>query len=234
MRKGSFLGFLILTLFLAIVIVGVVVGALALKYLDTHEIKICSCDGCEKVPTGSIKTVGKYNATAVEIAKIVGEVIIKPGNSSAIVKSNLPIEVSLNEGALFITCSNCSEYKNGKIIIEGNISRLKVGKLLGTLEIYAPLKEIKVDSILGDLEAYSYIDEFRAEDVLGEVSIKVRKSVEIEKVLGEVHIKVPRGYKAELNVEKVLGEVHNSSEGDKGKVEVRISKVLGELSVENE
>ncbi|ASJ16295.1 hypothetical protein A3L04_03995 [Thermococcus chitonophagus] len=234
MRKGGFLGFFILGLFLVIVIVGLMVGALALKYLGTHEIKICSCDSCEKVPAGPLKTLGEYNASSVEIAKIVGDVVIKPGNFSIVVKSNLPIEVSLDNSTLFITCSNCSEYKNGRIIIEGNISKLEVGKILGTLEIYAPLKEVEVDKVLGELDGYSYIDEFKAEDVLGEVNIKVRKSVEIEKVLGEVDVEVPDGYKAELSVGKVLGEVHNSSEGDKGKVEVRVSKVLGELSVENE
>jgi len=240
-RRGlSLLGFIIGA------VIGIIIGALILagifllalgstiSFLDFPN---CHCT-CETINNaGPIKEIGAYNATSLIIEDVIGTVKIKPSNEPQIkVLSNLPINVSVSEDSLVITCSECREksFKNGEIILMGNLSSIKTSDILGRLIVEVPTKRIEVGDVLGEVNIQAYTEVFESEDILGRAEIKATREVQIEDVIGEVKITIPKNSTAKISYSKIIGKIADLSEDSNKIVKVDIEDILGELTVENE
>ncbi|AEC51215.1 hypothetical protein PNA2_0297 [Pyrococcus sp. NA2] len=239
MKKGGLLG---LTLFL---VVALIVGLLALAFLgmallgiftlghgDWFKLSSCHCECSPLLEAGEIKEVGVYNGSKVYISNVPGKLIVESGNSSIVISSNLPVNVSQLGDEVVISCSECYKYKNGIVIVRGNLSELEVGKVMGKVEVGTPLKVLKIGDVMGSVEVLSPVEVFESGDIMGKVRVKVLKLVKAEDVLGKLEILVPRNYSVDLKVDDVLGNVKNEAKGDK-KVKVELEDVMGRVEIVN-
>ncbi|HII60670.1 hypothetical protein [Pyrococcus horikoshii] len=232
MRKGGLLGFALFLLVLFIVgLVGLTL--LGLGFLSFHHLCNCHCES-SLIEAGEVREIGTYNASIVKIARIYGRLVVEGGNSSPVaIYSNLPINVSQKGDKVIILCKECSKYRNGEIIIRGNLSELELGDVLGKIEIRTPLKILKTEDILGEVETYSPVEIFESDDIMGKVIIKVVGRVEVGDILGELKVIVPSGYGVNLEIDEVLGKVRNKAKGEK-KIDIKISDVIGRVEVVND
>ncbi|CAB49392.1 DUF4097 family beta strand repeat-containing protein [Pyrococcus abyssi] len=238
MRKGGLLG---LALFLVVL---VIVGLIALTFIGLgllgifgfgHEkwfsLSNCHCE-CSTMEAGEVREIGTYNGSKVHISNLVGRLVVEEGNSPLVIYSNLPINVSQVGDEVLITCNECNKYKDGKIIVKGNLSELEIGDVLGKVEVEVPLRILKVGDIMGELEVHAPVGVFESGDIMGRVSVKALKLVDVEDVLGELKVMVPEGYGVNLKVDDIMGKIKNEAKGEK-KVKVNLEDVMGRVEIIN-
>ncbi len=239
-RKAGFLG-AVVGVAIVLLLVGVVVTALAL-----HG-DICIGGITPKKDAGPLEELGRFDAGSVVVRNVVGEVQLIPSNvSGVVVKSNLPVNATYQNGLLTVYClvekkrsgfgisthNLCEDYKNGRIIIEvgKELADVWVQNTVGDVFIEANATRLLFEDIVGDVRA-SAPAEYRVEDVVGDVSIHAEGEVRVSDVVGDVHITVPEEYAVELSVEDVIGDVKNTHSGSGMPVLVMVSNVIGDVTV---
>ncbi|ASJ13135.1 hypothetical protein [Thermococcus thioreducens] len=221
-RRAGLLGILA-GIFLALLIVGIVVTALAFRgYIHMEGTPF-------KEDAGPVKEIGRFHADSIVVRNLIGSVeVVSSETEGVVVKSNLPINVSLENGILTVYCpaeekrsgfgisthNLCSEYRNGKVVIE-----------VGT-----GLRDVWVRDTVGDLKGAAPA-KYRIDDVVGDVVIHAGGNVIINDVVGDVRIHVPPDYTVSLSLHDVLGKVKNAYAGEGRPITIRISDVVGDVSI---
>ncbi|WP_188202577.1 hypothetical protein [Thermococcus camini] len=239
-RKAGLLGAVVGAV-MVLLLVGVVVTALAL-HGDIHIEGITP-----RKDAGPLRELGRFDAGAVIVKNVVGKVqLISSDVSGVVVKSNLPVNATYQNGLLTVYClvekkrsgfgisthNLCEDYKNGRIIIEvGNgLSDVWVQNTVGDVFIGANATRVVIENTVGDVVS-SAPAEYRVDDVVGDVSIHAEGDVTINDVVGDIGIRVPPNYTVSLSLDDVLGKVEKAHSGEGRPIIIRISNVVGDVSV---
>lgn len=235
MRKGGI--FHPLGVFLLVLIAGTMVALAASGKIVLND--------PEPKTAGRVVEVGTFNASisGLKVVDINGDVSIVPANSSVVaVRSNLPINVSLQNGVLTVYCqvkhghfggNLCDDYRNGTVIVEvpGKLDYVKVENVVGTVYIAAKAANVELSDIVGTVRGLAWAD-YRVSDIVGNVYINVEGKATICDVVGNVVVAVPSGRGAVLKAKDVMGKVINDATGN-GSVEVSVNDVVGNVEVES-
>ena len=240
-RRGGIFKVLI-TLALAILLAGVTVAALAIH----GGISIGGI--APKKTAGKVLELGEFNASALTVREVVGDVVVVSSNvSKIVVKSNLPLNFTLEGDILTVYCPSkrvstgigisnrnlCSDYRNGTVVIEAprSLSSFSVTGIVGDVSVEADAGAVSISDVVGDVSGTG-AEGCDVSDVVGNVRLSCSGNVRVSDVIGDVSIKVPEGFTALLTAEDVLGDVRNYAGGGRGKVTVTVSDVIGDVEVE--
>ena len=236
-RKGGLLRVL-LAVALAVLLVGVVVTVLALH----SNIRIGEIT--PKKTAGKVLELGEFNASMLEVREIVGNVSVVTANvSGVVVKSNLPINFTLENDLLIVYCPTkrvglshrnvCNDYRNGTVIVEvsGELLGLTVRDTVGNVFVAADSVGIEIANIVGTVNGTTWGD-YDVSNIVGRVSINVKGRATVDNVVGDVKINVPKDYTALLTSKDVLGEVRNNATGKNGTVLIAVENIVGDVEVE--
>lgn len=227
-------------------LLGATLTALALKG-DVHVGWVTT-----KKVAGAAVEVGEFNASALTVKEVVGEVVIVSANTSKIVlKSNLPLNFTVEKGVLTAYCPHrtvsniigtstknlCSDYTNGTVIVEvpEGLLGIDVYDVVGEVRVAAEAGSVELTDIVGNVAGTSWND-YRISDVVGDISLRVAKRASINDVIGDITITVPTGFEAVIAVEDgdIIGDVTNRARGDKGTVLIRVNDIIGDIVVGND
>ena len=239
-RRVGLLGILAGT-FLAILIIGIVATALAFGgYIHIERVQ-------SKGDAGPVKEIGRFHADSIVVRNVIGSVeVVSSEVEGMVIKSNLPVNVSLENGLLTVYClaeekrsgfgistrNLCSEYRNGKVVIEvgTGLANVWVRDTLGDVLIGANVTEVLIENTVGDINGISPA-EYRIDDVVGDVVIYAGGDVTLNDVVGDVRIHVPHDYTVSLSLDDVLGKVEKAYSGEGRPITIRISDVVGDVSI---
>ncbi|NJD98283.1 hypothetical protein E3E26_00475 [Thermococcus sp. LS1] len=236
-RRGGTLGAL-----LVLILVAVLVGAAVTLALALHgDIEIRGIT--PKKTAGALVEFGKFNASSLVVRSTVGDVyVVKANVSGLVVKSNLPINVSFENGVLEVYCpikesitgkrNICNDYKNGTVVVEvsGELEYLGMRDAVGDFLISAGVKRITVRHVVGDFDGESWAG-YTIENAVGGITLHANDHVSINNVVGDILVIVPPDFSVALNAEDVLGNVKNTAGGNNGTIVVSISNVVGDVSI---
>ncbi|MCD6372680.1 MAG: hypothetical protein J7L37_03935 [Thermococcus sp.] len=235
-RRGG-----LLTVFLAGALVILIVGATAVALALSGHIHI---DGLTpRKVAGRLVEAGRFNAGAIVVENVVGNVRIVESNVSGVVlMSNIPINTSYRDGLLTVYCPKkktllgehnvCSEYRNGTVVIEVGASLADVWfrDVVGDVEIDASTTRILAEDVVGDITAAPEAG-YQLEDIVGDVSIVAGGDVVIQDVVGDVVIAVPEDFSVHLSADDVVGDVRNLHSGEGMPILITVSDVVGDVTV---
>ncbi|KUH32667.1 hypothetical protein APY94_09105 [Thermococcus celericrescens] len=235
-RKGGALG-VVLGVALAVLLIGAVLTVLAIR----GDISI---DGITpKKVAGKVVEFGEFNAPALEVREVVGDVSIVGANVSKItVKSNLPINVSLENGVLTVYCPTkkvgishrnvCNDYRNGTVVVEvpEKLLGLRIDNVVGDVLVAAESTGVDVTDVVGEVRGTSRND-YHLSDIVGDVYLNVAEGATISDVVGDVKIAVPEGFGAALTAKDIVGDVTNTAAGKNGTVVVIVTDVVGDVEI---
>ncbi|ASJ07819.1 hypothetical protein A3L11_00685 [Thermococcus siculi] len=228
-----------LLLIVGVVLAVILIGAVATLVIHGREIP--------KKEAGPLEELGTFDAGAVVVREVVGDVQITEANvSGVVVKSNLPVNVSYSDGLLTVYCQRksvrelfryretnaCNEYVGGKVVIEvgKRLADVWVRETVGNVSVNVNATRLVFEDIVGDVSA-SAPAEYMIEDVVGDVSIRAEGDVTVKDVVGDVYISVPASFSVQLSVENIVGNVENTHPGSGKPVLVRISHVIGDVKI---
>ncbi len=235
-RRGGLFGAL-LGVTLIILMVGALVAVLAVR----GDISIGGAT--PKKTAGKVVKFGEFNASALKVREVVGDVSIVGTNVSKItVKSNLPINVSLENGVLTVYCPTkrvgishrnvCSDYRNGTVVVEvpEKLLGLRVDNVVGDVLVAAESTGVDVTDVVGEVRGTSRND-YHLSDIVGDVYLNVAEGATISDVVGDVKIAVPEGFGAALTAKDIVGDVTNTAAGEKGTAMVVVTDVVGDVEI---
>ncbi|QDA31981.1 hypothetical protein FH039_10690 [Thermococcus indicus] len=238
-REGGFSTVLLGGVLLAL-LVGTIVVVLALS----GHIQIEGL--APRKVAGKLEEVGRFNAGAIVVTNVVGDVRLVESNvSGVVVRSNIPLNASYRDGLLTVYCPDkktflgrhnvCSDYRNGTVVIEvgSTLADVWFRGLVGNVEVDVDATRIIVEDMVGDLVS-TPAAEYRLEDVVGDVSIVAGNDVTIKDVVGDVAISVPVNLSVQLNAEDIVGDVRNSHSGEGMPILITVSDVVGDVEVGND
>ena len=171
-------------LVLAVLVVGAVAAIVILHEHEDH-----------RKEAGPLKELGKFDAGAIIVREVVGNVMIVSSNvSGVVVKSNLPVKVHYSDGLITVYCpaeddNACNDYRDGRVIIEvgKKLADVVIHKTVGDVEVDVNATRLVFEDIVGDVRA-SAPAEYKVEDVVGDVSIHAEGEVRVSNVVGDVTI----------------------------------------------
>ncbi|HDZ35755.1 MAG TPA: hypothetical protein ENH81_02420 [Thermococcus sp.] len=235
-RRGGLLG-VALSVALVAFLIGATLTALALRG-DVHISGITP-----KKVAGKLVEAGRFNAGAIVVENVVGNVRIVESNVSGVVlRSNIPLNTSYRDGLLTVYCPKkktllgehnvCSEYRNGTVVIEVGASLADVWfrEVVGDVEIDAAATRILAEDVVGDIAA-APAAEYQLEDIVGDVSIVAGDDVVIQDVVGDVTITVPKGFSVHLSTDDIVGDVRNFHSGEGMPILITVLDVVGDVTV---
>ncbi|NJE46877.1 hypothetical protein E3E35_05515 [Thermococcus sp. GR7] len=237
-RQGRTLGAL-----LALILVAVLVGAAVTLALALHgDIEIIR-GIIPKKTAGVLVEFGKFSASSLVVRGTVGDVyVVKANVSGIVVKSNLPINVSFENGVLEVYCpikegiigkrNICNDYKNGTVVVEvgGELEYLGIRDAVGEFLVSAGVKRITVRHVVGDFDGQSWAG-YTIENSVGDITLHASDHVSINNVVGDIIVIVPPDFGVALNAEDVVGDVKSTTSGNNGTIVVSISNVVGDVSI---
>ncbi|NJE05167.1 hypothetical protein E3E36_03210 [Thermococcus sp. M36] len=239
-RRAGLLGVLA-GIFLALLIVGIVVTALAFRgYIHIEG-------GPFKEDAGPVKEIGRFHAGSIVVRNVIGSVELVPSEvEGVVVKSNLPVNATYRNGLLTVYClveekrsvfgisthNLCGDYRNGKVVIEvgTGLTDVWVRNTVGDVFIGANVTKALIEDTVGDLKGAAPA-EYRVDDVVGDVVIHAGGDVTINDVVGDIRIHVPHDYTVSLSLNDVLGKVENTYSGEGRPIIIKISDVVGDVSI---
>ncbi|NJE29786.1 hypothetical protein E3E38_01775 [Thermococcus sp. 18S1] len=238
-RKGGF-STVLLGGVLLVLLVGTIIVVLALSGHIHIEGLV------PRKAAGKLVEVGRFNAGAIVVENVVGDVHLVESNvSGVVVRSNIPLNTSYRDGLLTVYCPDkktvlgrhnvCSDYRNGTVVIEVGSSLADVWfrGLVGNVEIEADATRILAEDVVGDIIATPAAG-YRLENIVGDVSIVAGNDVVIRDVVGDVAIAVPVNLSVQLSAEDIVGDVRNSHSGDGMPILISVSDVVGDVTVGND
>ena len=236
-RRGGLLGVLLGVTLILILIAGTVT-VLALSG------KITINGITPKKTAGRVVEVGSFNASILEVKNVVGNVSIVVGNvSDVVVKSNLPVEASIQSNILLVYCPTktrllghrnvCNDYKNGTVIIEvpNGLMDTMIHDVVGSVLVAAESPMIDASDIVGNFRGLTW-SFYQISDVVGNVSLNIKNSAMISDIVGDVTVRVPPGSQAIVKANDVVGKVINNASGQNGTAEVIVNDIVGDVRVE--
>lgn len=220
----------------------VLVGAAVTLALALHgDIEIRGIT--PKETAGALVKFGESNASSLVIRNTVGDVyVVKANVSGLVVKSNLPINVSFENGILEVYCpikesiigrrNVCNDYRNGTVVVEvgGELEYLGIRDAVGDFLVSAGAKRVIVRDFVGNFKGESWA-EYTVEDVVGDITLHASDHVGINNVVGDILITAPPDFSVNLNAEDVLRGVTNTAGGENGTIIVSISNVVGDVNI---
>ncbi|GAB6101149.1 hypothetical protein JCM16138_03720 [Thermococcus atlanticus] len=239
-RRAGLLGILA-GIFLVLLIIGIVAVALAFHgYVHIEW-------GPFREDAGPVKEIGRFHADSIVVRNVIGSVeLVSSEVEGIVVKSNLPVNVSLENGVLTVYCpaeekrsgfgisthNLCSEYRNGKVVIEvgKELADVWVQNTVGDVFIGANATKVLIENTVGNLKGAAPA-KYRIDDVVGDVVIHAGGDVTINDVVGDVRIHVPPDYTVSLSLHDVLGKVEKAYSGGGRPITIRISDVVGDVSI---
>lgn len=196
-----------------------------------------------KETAGALVKFGESNASSLVIRNTVGDVyVVKANVSGLVVKSNLPINVSFENGILEVYCpikesiigrrNVCKDYRNGTVVVEvgGELEYLGIRDAVGDFLVSAGAKRVIVRDFVGNFKGENWA-EYTVEDVVGDITLHASDHVGINNVVGDILITAPPDFSVNLNAEDVLGGVTNTAGGENGTIIVSISNVVGDVNI---
>ncbi|NJE60411.1 DUF4097 domain-containing protein [Thermococcus sp. 21S7] len=235
-RKGGLVS-VVLGVGIAVLLIGAVLTILAIRGdISIHGIT-------PKKVAGKVVEIGEFNASVLEVKAVVGNVSVVGANVSGIVvRSNLPINVSLEKGVLTVYCPTkkvgithrniCNDYRNGTVIVEvpGRLLGLNVRDVVGDVLVASNSTQVDVTDVVGDVTGTSWND-YDLSDIVGDVHLNVVERATISDVVGDVTITVPQDFGAALTAEDIVGDVTNTATGKNGTVVITVKDVVGDITV---
>ncbi|GAB6136303.1 hypothetical protein [Thermococcus prieurii] len=237
MRRGG-IHVLALGIFLLVLLVAGTITVLAMSGKIT-------LNGSEpKKTAGRIVKVGAFNSSvsALKVVNVNGDVSIVPANvSEVLIKSNLPVRASVQNGALTVYCpakhthlgggTICDDYRNGTVIVEvpKKLDYVKVENVVGTVYVGVNATSVGLSDIVGTIKGRAWAD-YRVSNIVGNVYINVMERATVSDVVGNVVVAVPPGKGAVLKARNVMGNVINDATRN-GSVEVSVNDVVGNVEV---
>lgn len=232
LRRGGILPFIV-----GVVLAVVLVGMVAVVVIHDHQLR--------KKEAGPLRELGTFDAGAVIVREVVGDVRIVEANvSGVVVWSNLPVNISYSDGLLSVYCPRktvdeplwsratnaCNEYVGGKVVIEvgKGLADVWVRETVGNVSVKVNATRLVFEDVVGDVSARAPA-EYRIEDVIGDVSIHAEGDVTVKDVVGNVYISIPADFSVQFSAEDVIGSVENLHSGKGKPVLVRISDVVGDV-----
>jgi hypothetical protein len=235
LKRGGVLSFTV-----SVIVTVILMSALAAVVIHSHQIN--------RREAGPLREVGKFDAGAIVVREVVGNVsIVRANVSGVIVKSNLPLNVSYSGDTLTVRCqiknvtkilghretNACNEYKDGEVLIEvgRELAELEVRETVGDVSVNVNATKLVFEDVVGDLSAVAP-GEYRIEGVVGDVSLHAERDVTINDVVGDVDVLLPDSFSVQLSVDDIVGSVKNTHTGEGTPVVVKISDVIGDVRVE--
>lgn len=199
---------------------------------------------------GEVKEIGEFSASEVAIENIAAKVTIErvPGDTIKVL-SNLPVEVSEGE-TLKLSCSECGEYENGRLLIRvGNdvkLVSLTLKNSAGDIDLeLGEIVSVNMDNVVGDITASGIFSSFIVTDFIGEMELTLEKCPEIEigeycsqvgiyRGTGEVKLKLPSDVTVSTFIEGSLTSIEESQRVQTGEktLELIAKNFIGKITVE--
>ncbi|WP_258083776.1 cell wall-active antibiotics response protein [Thermococcus thermotolerans] len=241
MRRGAGLLGILAGTVLTLLVIGTVVTALAFRgYIHIGW-------GPFREDAGPVKEIGRFHADSIVVRNLIGSVELVPSEvEGVVVKSNLPVNVSLENDVLTVYClveekrsgfgisthNLCGDYRNGKVVIEvgTGLRDVWIRDTVGDVFIGTNVTKALIEDTVGDLKGAAPA-EYRIDDVVGDVVIHAGGDVTINNVVGDVRIHVPPDYTVSVSLDDVLGRVEKAHSSGGRQITIEISDVVGDVSI---
>lgn len=235
-RKGGFLGVVLGVALVLLLIIGTVTLLAVSGKITVNEIT-------PKKTAGKLIEIGRFSISSLEVKNVVGNVsVVRADRKEVTIKSNLPVKAQIQNNTLVVYCPEkrgilrrrnvCNDYRNGTVIIEipEGFNSLNIHNVVGSVLIGAQSTRISISNIVGRLTGSAWGD-YHVSGVVGNVHLNIKDTAVISNLVGNLEVSVPSGSRAVLNVEGILGKIVNNASGENRTVEVKVTHIVGNVSV---
>ncbi|KUJ98710.1 MAG: Uncharacterized protein XD43_1624 [Thermococcales archaeon 44_46] len=151
---------------------------------------------------GEITTLGKFNSSEILIENIAAEITVEQGTDGIEVLSNLPVKIEEGE-TLVISCLDCEDYKNGRLLIrvgDNAVKSLALRNTIGDINIDLDTSLLTFDNVVGDITISGTFSSLVARNFIGDMEVELERcpedeeycsQIEVYRGSGEINISIP-------------------------------------------
>ncbi|EHR78006.1 hypothetical protein OCC_04792 [Thermococcus litoralis DSM 5473] len=195
---------------------------------------------------GEIKTLGKFNSSEIVIENIAAEITVEHGTNGIEVLSNLPVKIEEGE-TLRISCAECGEYENGKLLVkvgDSKITSLALRNTVGDVKVdLGEISSLTLDNVVGDVTISGAFSSLVARNFIGDMEVELERCPENEEYCsqigiyrgsGEINISPPAGTKVVPMIEGSLTSltINKGFESGEKTLKLIVKNFIGKIVVE--
>ncbi|MCO6041352.1 hypothetical protein [Thermococcus alcaliphilus] len=195
---------------------------------------------------GEIKTLGKFNSSEIVIENIAAEITVEHGTNEIEVLSNLPVKIEEGE-TLRISCAECGEYENGKLLVkvgDSKITSLALRNTVGDVKVdLGEISSLTLDNVVGDVTISGAFSSLVARNFIGDMEIELGRcpenneycsQIEVYRGSGEINISLPAGTKVVPMIEGSLTSltINEGFETGEKTLKLIVKNFIGKIVVE--
>lgn len=195
---------------------------------------------------GEIKTLGKFNSSEIVIENIAAEITVEHGTNEIEVLSNLPVKIEEGE-TLRISCAECGEYENGKLLVkvgDSKITSLALRNTVGDVKVdLGEISSLTLDNVVGDVTISGAFSSLVARNFIGDMEVELERCPENEEYCsqigiyrgsGEINISPPAGTKVVPMIEGSLTSltINKGFESGEKTLKLIVKNFIGKIVVE--
>lgn len=198
---------------------------------------------------GEISLLGEFNSSEILIENIAAKITVERGSGDAIeVLSNLPVKIE-NDETLRISCAECGDYENGKLLIkigESKVTSLTLRNTVGDVDLdLGEISSLTLDNVVGDVTILGVFSSLVARNFIGDMGVELERCPEIEskeycsqieiyRGSGEVNISVPDRTKVVPIIEGSLTSltINKGFETGEKTLKLTVKNFIGKIVVE--
>ncbi|MCA6212962.1 hypothetical protein GQS78_01320 [Thermococcus bergensis] len=194
---------------------------------------------------GEITTLGKFNSSEILIENIAAEITVEQGTDGIEVLSNLPVKIEEGE-TLVISCLDCEDYKNGRLLIrvgDNAVKSLALRNTIGDINIDLGTSLLTFDNVVGDITISGTFSSLVARNFIGDMEVELERcpedeeycsQIEIYRGSGEINISLPAGTKVVPMIEGSLTSltINKGFETGEKTLKLIVKNFIGKIVVE--
>lgn len=194
---------------------------------------------------GEITTLGKFNSSEILIENIAAEITVEQGTDGIEVLSNLPVKIEEGE-TLVISCLDCEDYKNGRLLIrvgDNAVKSLALRNTVGDINIDLGTSLLTFDNVVGDITISGTFSSLVARNFIGDMEVELERcpedeeycsQIEIYRGSGEINISLPAGTKVVPMIEGSLTSTTINKDFETGEKTLKliVKNFIGKIVVE--
>jgi len=195
---------------------------------------------------GQIKTLGKFNSSEIVIENIAAEITVEHGTNEIEVLSNLPVKIEEGE-TLRISCAECGEYENGKLLVkvgDSKITSLALRNTVGDVKVdFGEISSVTLDNVVGDVTISGAFSSLVARNFIGDMGVELERcpkneeycsQIEVYRGSGEINISPPAGTKVVPMIEGSLTSltINKGFETGEKTLKLIVKNFIGKIVVE--
>lgn len=197
-----------------------------------------------KKMAGEVQSIGKYEASQLEISDIAAKIVLSETDGGKTeVSTNLPLTTNETGDKVLFKCdSDCEEYKNGELTLKvGRGQKLKTLTIKDTvgdisMNLSQTLEIVTMKNFVGRLEGERFAsDKMELKDFIGDVSLSITSlnQFEASNGIGDVKITLPENYRVELKSESMLSRLNSEGDIHQGDqtMEFETKNMIGQVTI---